>query len=211
MSDALLVSLRVTLLAAPAIALLGIIGAVLLAHWRSPWRNLVELACILPIVLPPTVTGYYLLNLLGRHALGQFVQLLFTPVGAAIAATVMGLPLMVIAGKAAIAGVDARLEAAARTLGASEWRVLCDITLPLARRGLVAGFLLACARAFGEFGATLMVAGSQPGSTRTLSIALYDAVQLGDDATALAIVALLTGCTVAVLALTRWLERGGAR
>ncbi len=210
MFDALLVSMRVTLLAAPAIALVGLAGAVILAHWRSPWRNLLELACILPIVLPPTVTGYYLLNILGRQALGQFVQLLFTPVGAAIAATVMGLPLMIIAGKAAIAGVDARLEAAARTLGATEWRVLCDVTLPLAKRGLIAGFLLACARAFGEFGATLMVAGSQPGSTRTLAIALYDAVQLGEETTAMAIVALLTGCTVLVLALTRWLE-GSAR
>ncbi|HNW94157.1 MAG TPA: ABC transporter permease subunit, partial [bacterium] len=141
MFDALLVSMRVTLLAAPAIALVGLAGAVILAHWRSPWRNLLELACILPIVLPPTVTGYYLLNVLGRQALGQFVQLLFTPVGAAIAATVMGLPLMIIAGKAAIAGVDARLEAAARTLGATEWRVLCDVILPLAKRGLIAGFL----------------------------------------------------------------------
>lgn len=214
MSEALLVSLRVTALAVPAILILGLAGGVLLARVRGNLRFVLETLVLVPVLIPPTVVGYGLLHLLGRNALlAQLtgLELLFTMAGAAVAATVMGLPLMIITCAAAVRATDPRLESVARTLGAGEWRVLREITLPLARRGIIAGLLLAAARAFGEFGATLMVAGAMPGKTRTLSIALYEATQTGDDATALGIVLLLTAVTVTIVAVLRWLEARGAR
>jgi len=136
------------------------------------------------------------------------LHLLFTVPGAAVAATVVGVPLMVMATRAAVASISSRLEDVARTLGATEWKVLLDITLPLAKRGIFAGMLLGVARAIGEFGATLMVAGSIPGKTMTLTIALYEAIQLGNRAKAAAIVILLTAATIMVVILLRFLEKG---
>lgn len=214
MSEALLVSLRVTALALPAILILGLAGGVLLARVRGQLRFVLETLVLTPILIPPTVVGYGLLLLLGRNSLlaqTTGIELLFTATGAAVAATVMGLPLMIITCAAAIRAIDPRLESVARTLGAGEGRILLDITLPLAKRGIIAGLLLAGARAFGEFGATLMVAGAMAGKTKTLSIALYEATQMGDDATALAIVLLLTVVTVTIVALLRWLEARAVR
>ena len=133
-----------------------------------------------PLVLPPTVVGYYLLLALGRGSpIDDWFgwRILFTWGAAAIASAVVGLPLLVQSARAAIAGVDPALEHAARTLGSSELEVLWRVTLPLARRGILAGLVLAAARALGEFGATLMVAGNIPGRTQTLPLAIYDAVQ----------------------------------
>lgn len=212
MSDAIIISLRVMSMAVPAILALGLPLALYLARARGPLRHLVEILVLLPMLLPPTVVGYYLLFVLGRDSLlarWTGVRLLFTPAGAAVAATVVGLPLMVLSSKAAILSIDRRLEAVARTLGAGEFRILRDITLPLARNGIIAGMLLGSVRAFGEFGATLMVAGSIPGRTRTLSIALYDAVQLDDSRAAACIVGLLTGVTVAIILALRLFQRGG--
>src|SRR5690606_22741324 len=137
--------------------------------------------------LPPTVTGYYLLVLLGRRGwLGPWlaewgIELVFTWQGAVIAATVVAFPMVLKAARAAFLDVDHRLEDAAAVLGIAHTGIFFRVTLPLAMRGILAGVLLAFARALGEFGATLMVAGSIPGRTQTLSISIYEAVQAGDD------------------------------
>ncbi|MCX7851222.1 MAG: molybdate ABC transporter permease subunit [Caldilineales bacterium] len=177
---ALRLSLQVTAVATLLMLVVGLPLALLLARRRFRGVTLVETLINLPLVLPPTVVGYYLLLVLGRN--GPLVQwfgwqLLFTWGAAAIASAVVGLPLLVTAARAAIAEVNPNLERAAATLGLSEWAILRRVTLPLARRGILAGLLLAATRALGEFGATLMVAGNIPGRTQTLPLAIYDAVQ----------------------------------
>ena len=180
-----------------------------LARRRFRGKGLVDLAVTLPLVLPPTVTGYYLIVLLGRrgwlgaplHALTGWT-ITFTWYAAVVAAAVMALPLLVRTARAAIESVDRELERAAYTLGRSEWRTALEVTLPLARKGILAGLVLAFARALGEFGATLMLAGNIPGVTTTVPLAIYTAVQVGEDAQALVLVALLTvlSCVVLVAA-----------
>ena len=171
-------------------------------------RAFVETLITLPLVLPPTVVGYGLLLLLGRGtSVGRFIQdewgtrLLFTWPGAAIAAAVMALPLFVRTGAAALATVDTELLEVGRTLGASEARLFFAVLVPLAFRGLLAALTLAFARALGEFGATLMVAGSIPGRTQTLPLALYAAVQSGDDAAALRYALALTLTAIVLISL----------
>jgi molybdate transport system permease protein len=206
---ALALSVRVALLATALDALLGLPLAWLLARRRFPGRTLVDLLVTLPLVLPPTVTGYYLIVLLGRRgwlgaplyaATGWTVA--FTWYAAVVAATVMALPLLVRTARAAIESVDRGLEQAAYTLGRSEWRTALEVTLPLARRGILAGLVLAFARALGEFGATLMLAGNIPGRTTTLPLAIYTAVQTGETADAAVLVVALTllSCLVLVAA-----------
>ncbi|MGA1332952.1 MAG: molybdate ABC transporter permease subunit, partial [Ilumatobacteraceae bacterium] len=184
-------SVRVSLVATVVAALVGVALAYLLAKWHSRWSGLVEALVTLPIVLPPTVLGYYLLTLLGaRSALGEAWEstfgepIVFTQTGAVMAATVSALPFVVRAARAAISNVDPRVEESARVMGLSEARVALRVTLPLASRGIGAGVALGFARALGDFGATVMVAGNIPGQTQTLPIAVYDAVQAGDDAAA---------------------------
>jgi molybdate transport system permease protein len=175
-----LLSIQVTVVASLLIVICGLPLALFLARHRFPGQTIVETAINLPLVLPPSVVGYYLLLVLGRGSpLVEWLgwRSLFTWKAAVIASAVVGLPLMVQAAKAAIANVDPALEKVARTLGLSEAAVLWRVTLPLARRGILAGFTLGSARALGEFGATLMVAGSIPGRTQTLPLAIYDAVQ----------------------------------
>ena len=178
--DALFLSLQVTLVATVLLTLAGLGLALWLTRSRFPGRSLVETAINLPLVLPPSVVGYYLLLALGRGSpivewLGW--RLLFTWQAASLASALVGLPLMFQASRAALANVDPALENAARTLGSSEPEILWRVTLPLARRGILAGITLGSARALGEFGATLMVAGNIPGRTQTLPLAIYDAVQ----------------------------------
>ena len=184
-------SLRISLLATSVAAVLGVATAYVLAKWQSRWSSLVEAVVTLPIVLPPTVLGYYLLTLLGtRSPIGESWEslfgspIVFTQTGAVIAASVSALPFVVRAARAAISNVDARVEESARVMGLSEWRVARVVTLPLAARGIGAGVALGFARALGDFGATVMVAGNIPGQTQTLPVAVYDAVQAGDDAMA---------------------------
>jgi molybdate transport system permease protein len=194
-TDALLLSLRVTLVATLLLGVAGIALAHLLARHEFRGKALLETLILLPLVLPPSVVGYYLLVVLGRQnplVRVANVDVLFTWVGATIAAAVVGLPLMVQASRAALQSVSPTVQNAARVLGSSEWEIFVRVTLPLARRGIVAGVVLGAARAFGEFGATLMVAGSIPGRTQTVPLAIYDAVQAGDDATATALVLLTT-------------------
>jgi molybdate transport system permease protein len=188
-------SLQVTAVATVLMMAIGLPLALLLARRRFRGATLVEALVSLPLVLPPTVVGYYLLLALGRGSpLVEWFgwRILFTWGAAAIASAVVGLPLLVLSARAAIAGVDPALENAARTLGSSEPMVLWRITLPLARRGILAGLVLASARALGEFGATLMVAGNIPGRTQTLPLAIYDAVQNRSYAQANGMVALMT-------------------
>lgn len=179
----LILSLQVTGVASFLILILGLGLGIFLARTRFPGQLLVSTLFNLPLVLPPSVVGYGLLLTLGRGSPIQDVlgiNLLFTWQAAAVASTVVALPLMVESTRVAIASVNPELEAAARTLGASELEVLWLISLPLAYRGVLAGFGLSIARGLGEFGATLMVAGSIPGRTQTLPLAIYDAVQMQD-------------------------------
>lgn len=178
--DAILLSLQVTVVATALILVVGLALALLLARKRFPGQTVVETLVLLPLVLPPTVVGYFLLVVLGRGSpLVEWfgVHVLFTWPAAVIASATVGMPLMVLSARAAISNVDPALESVARTLGSSELGVLWRVTLPLARRGILAGLVLAAARALGEFGATLMVAGNIPGRTQTAPLAIYDAVQ----------------------------------
>ncbi|QTB99784.1 molybdate ABC transporter permease subunit [Alcaligenes sp. SORT26] len=184
---------------------LGIGIAYALSRWRSRWCDLLDSILTLPMVLPPTVIGYYLLVLLGRRsAVGQWlssmgIELVFTWQGAVIAATVVAFPMILKAARAAFEDVDPRLENAASVLGLKPLAIFFRVSLPLAARGIMAGVLLAFARALGEFGATLMIAGSIPGRTQTMSIAIYEAVQAGEDQQALVLVAIISITCVLVL------------
>ena len=161
-----------------------------LARKKGPMPALLDALCTLPLVLPPTVLGYYLILLVGRRglfgpALAELgINLIFSWKGAVVAATVVVFPLIYKSARASLEQVDSQLEDAARTLGASEWRVFISVSLPLAWKGIFAGIMLAFTRGMGEFGATLMIAGNIPGKTQTLALAIYDAFQAGNDAQA---------------------------
>ncbi len=186
--------------------MVGLGLAFLVARTRFIGRNLLDAVLTLPMVLPPTVLGYYLLVLIGRRsALGNWleqdlgIRLIFTWQGAVIAAAIVALPLIYKSARAAFEGVDHNLESAARLLGSGEVKVFLRISLPLAMRGVLAGTMLAFARAMGEFGATLMVAGNIPGRTQTLSMAIYDAVQAGQDTLANTLVIIISIVCIVVL------------
>jgi molybdate transport system permease protein len=188
---ALALTLKVAGWATAINLVLGVAVGFALARARFFGRDLIDAMLTLPMVMPPTVLGYYLLVLLGSQGpIGAWllqtfgVRLIFTWQAAVIAASVVAFPLVFKAARAAFENVDLQLEDAARTLGLSDAAVFFRVTLPLAWRGILAGVLLAFARALGEFGATLMVAGSIAGKTQTLSIAVYEAVQAGRDDTA---------------------------
>lgn len=205
----LLLTLQIAALATLLALVCGVACARMLGRGRGFARDVAESTLTLPLVLPPTVLGYYLLVLLGRNGpIGHWlhaqlgISLIFTWQGAVIAAAVAAFPLILRASRAALIEVDPNLEQAARTLGLTEASVFFRVSLPLAWRGICAGTLLAFARAMGEFGATLMVAGSLPGRTQTLSIAIYNAVMAGDDATAqtLTLLSLITALLVLIFA-----------
>lgn len=202
-------TLKIALLA----TLLAGVAGIALGWWMSQRRfagkNAVDAVLMLPMVLPPTVLGYYLIVVIGRNGvIGQYldrwfgINLMFTWQGAVIAAALVSLPLIYKAARAAFEEVDGRYLHAARTLGAGEWEIFARVMLPLAMRGIAAGLMLAFARAMGEFGATLMIAGNLPGKTQTLSIAIYDAVQAGNDAQALWLTLVISVVCVVVLVLS---------
>jgi molybdate transport system permease protein len=195
MLDAALTPLSLTLKVAASATLLatllGVAAGLLLSRFRFAGRDVVDALLLLPMVMPPTVLGYYLLVAFGRtSALGQWleeslgIQLVFTWQGAAVAAAVVAFPLVFKAARTAFDGIGPDFENAGRTLGYAEWTLFTRITFPLAWRGIAAGSMLAFARAMGEFGATLMIAGNIPGRTQTISIAIYEAANAGDDALA---------------------------
>ena len=203
---ALGLSLKVALWATGIDIVLGVAVGYALARYRFPGRELVDSILLLPMVLPPTVLGYYLLTVIGSHGpIGSWllqtfgIRLIFTWQAAVIAAMIVAFPLVFKAARAAFETVEPELEDAARTLGIGEWAVFFRVSLPLAWRGILAGLLLSFARALGEFGATLMVAGSIAGKTQTLSIAVYEAVQAGQDDTANFLVAVTSITCLAVL------------
>jgi len=187
---------------------LGSALAWLLARKHFPGRNLIDALITLPLVLPPTVLGYYLLVMLGtRSAFGGFlynrlgIRLTFTVTAAIIAATIHALPLVTKSLRAAFEGVNIELEAAARTLGLSNRLIFFRVTLPLAYRGVLAATALAFARALGDFGVTIMIAGNIPGKTQTASVAIYDAVQAGRDNEAFTLAVIVSQIAVVMLYL----------
>lgn len=203
---ALVLTLKVAGWATALNLVLGVGVGYAMARWRFAGRELADALLTLPMVMPPTVLGYYLLVLIGSHGpigawlLQHFgIRLIFTWQAAVIAATVVSFPLVFKSARAAFETVDPQLEDAARLLGLSEAAVFFRVSLPLAWRGVLAGLLLSFARALGEFGATLMVAGSIPGKTQTLSIAVYEAVQAGQDDTANFLVLVTSITCIAVL------------
>ena len=202
----LLLSLQVAAVATAIALLAGVALGWVVARTRLPGRSLLEALCMLPLVLPPTVIGYFLLLMAGRRsALGSFLRehfdysIVFHWHGAVAASALVALPLVLKSASAAFAHVDRTLEAAARTLRQSPWSVFLRITLPMAWPGILAGTLLAFARAMGEFGASLMVAGSIPNQTQTLSMAIYDSVQAGQDDLALLLVWVTSALSVLLL------------
>lgn len=216
----LLLSVKVGLVAV-ALALIPAFGcALVLARGRFPGKGVLDAVVLLPLVLPPVVTGWLLLVLFGPHGpLGALLErwfgvvLLFRWTGAALAAGVMAFPLMVRAMRLSIEAVDRRLENAARTLGASRWRVLRTITVPLVWPGIVAGAMLGFVRALGEFGATITFASNIAGETRTLPLAVYSALQVPGqegEVTRLAVLSILLSLA-ALVASEAMVRRSGAR
>lgn len=198
-------TLRVAAFSTLLIAPIGIGVAWLLARRNWPGKSVVETFVTLPLVMPPVATGLLLLKLVGRRGpIGQLldragIELVFTWRAVVLAMMAMSFPLLVRGCRVAFEEVNVRLEQVARTLGASDWRVFLTITVPLASRGIIGGLVLAFARAIGEFGATIVVAGDIPGRTTTLALAIYDRTQLGDDAAAyrlLAVAALIAFITL---------------
>ena len=208
-------SLRVALAASALAFVLGVPLAWALARRRIPGKDLLGVILLLPMVLPPTVLGYYLLLLVGRRGpVGRAIEgafgesLVFTPYAAVLASFVAAFPFLVRAAQAGFEGVDPELEDAARTLGYSETQIFFIVSVPLAGRAILAGVTLCFARAMGEFGATLMVAGNIPGRTQTASLAIYDAVQAGRLHQANVLAVLLSAMTAAALLLLTRIGRG---
>jgi molybdate transport system permease protein len=207
-------SLQVALLATFFIAIVGVAVGYLLARKNFPGRELVDILFTLPLVLPPTVTGYYLIILFGRNGLlGKSLyawtgwSIMFTWYAAVLASFVVALPLMVRTTRAAIESIDTNLILASYTLGHSELGTAWKVVLPLARRGIIAGAVLSFARAMGEFGATLMLAGNLPGKTNTLPLTIYTLAGSGDWPQAQGVVLLLTAASGVFLYLANRFSR----
>src|SRR6202050_2417425 len=206
-------SLRVATISTVVALGAGLWIAHILANREFRGKAAVDAAVTLPLVLPPTVLGYYLLVLLGHSSpLGKLWEavfgspLVFTWKAAVVAALLYSLPLLVKSSRAALESVDRSCERAARTLGASEWKLFWRVTLPLARRSILAATALAFARSLGEFGATLMIAGNIPGQTQTIAVAIYDAQESGNSTLALTLVLVISAIALAILTLATRLE-----
>lgn len=212
----LLLTLKVAGWATALNLVLGVGTGYWLARSKLRGRAFIDAALTLPMVMPPTVLGYYLLVLIGSQGpLGAWlksfgIQLIFSWQAAVIAATIVAFPLVFKAARVAFESVDPQLEQAARVLGIGEIGIFLRVSLPLAWRGILSGLLLGFARATGEFGATLMVAGSIPGKTQTLSIAVYEAVQAGQDDLANFLVVITSVTCLTVLLAAGWLIPGRA-
>lgn len=215
MYEPILLSLRIASIATVFSFLFGVLLAYILNKKKVPGKNFWETLITLPMILPPSVTGYFLLMLLGKRGIvGNILtdlfgfKIIFTWYAAVIAACVVSLPLMYQNVKAAFLNVDPAYERAARTLGSSEFRIFCTITFPLAWPGIISGIVLSFCRAVGEFGATLMVAGNIPGKTQTVPTAIYYAVENGNTGEANTLVLIMTVFSfVLILSLNKWLEK----
>jgi len=211
-------SLQVAALATVLAVAVGLFLAYWLANRDFRGKELLDAAVTLPLVLPPTVLGYYLLIVLGREsAFGAFYErltgspLVFTWPAAVVAAFLHAAPLMTKSARAALETIDPCYERAARNLGASEWRLFWRVTLPLARRPVLAAAALAFARALGDFGVTIMIAGNIPGRTQTVATAIYNAVEAGDGATARTLVIAISAVSILILTLANRLNAAPAR
>lgn len=218
----LFLSLRVALTATLFTIIIGLPIAYYLSRSKGKLTDFFDTIITLPIVLPPTVLGYYLLVLLGRQSpIGQFLEenfnimIVFTPTGAIIAAMVVSIPFLIKSAKAAFSNIDPNVINAARVLGRTEFNIFLTIIIPLSWRGIVAGITLGFARALGDFGTTLMVAGSIPNKTMTMPIAIYDALLAGNRELANILVLIMTAVAIGVLYTINRLEKhvtkGGVR
>jgi len=209
-------SLRVAFVSTAVAFVVGLWLAYILANREFRGKEVLDAAITLPLVLPPTVLGYYLLVLLaGNSPLGKLWEnvfgspLVFTWKAAVVAALLHSLPLLVKSARAALESVDRSLERAARNLGASEWRLFWRVTLPLARRSVLAAVALAFARSLGDFGVTLMVAGNIPGRTQTVAVAIYDAYESGNTMVARTLVLVISVVALLILTLANRLNPRG--
>ena len=209
----LFLSFKIAAIATLVATIFGIAIATLLTK-RFPGRDLLDVILTTPMVLPPTVLGYYVLVVLGRRSwIGQTYEdltgssIVFTQKGAVIAAAIGALPLVVKAARAALEGVDPVILRAAQTLGASKTRMFFTVQLPLAAPGVLAGVMLGYARALGDFGVTLMVAGDIPGETQTASLAIYDAIQANRQDDAAGMIAVLSAIAIVTLYVVNKLTR----
>jgi len=201
-------SVHVALLSVLVVACLGLPLARALARSNFPGKGLIESAITMPMVLPPSVTGYGLLLIIGKNGPLGNLGIMFTWWAAVLASTVVAFPLMYQSASAAFKGVDENFEKAARTLGAGEIRIFFTVTFPLAAQGIAAGLVMSFARALGEFGATLMVAGNIPGQTQTIPLAIYFAVESGDHEVAGVLVAVITLFSfVVIYSVNGWSRR----
>lgn len=215
MLSPILLSLKIATIATVFSFLLGVFFAYVLNKKRIPGKNIWETVLILPMVLPPSVTGYLLLIAFGKRGLiGGFLletfdlQIVFTWIGAVIASCIVSLPLMYQNAKSALISLDPIYEKAAQTLGSSEWKVFRTVIFPLAWPGIISGIVLSFARAIGEFGATLMIAGNIPGKTQTIPTAIYFAVESGNTEVANRLVMIMTIFSFAlILGLNAWLKK----
>ncbi|MFG6118708.1 molybdate ABC transporter permease subunit [Thalassobacillus sp. B23F22_16] len=210
----LFLSFRVAITATLLAFIIGIPIAYYLNRSNGRIADIIDTFLTLPIVLPPTVLGYYLLVLLGRQSsIGRMLEekfditIVFTPTGAVIAALVVSIPFLIKSARSAFAGIDPALLNAARVLGRTEFNIFLTIILPLAWRGIAAGITLSFARALGDFGATLMVAGSIPNETMTMPIAIYDALLAGNRDLVNILVLIMTVVSIAVLYIINRLEK----
>ena len=211
----IILSVKVALLATVIAFFLGVFFAYLLTKRRVPGKNIWETILILPMILPPSIVGYLLLKVFGKRGLiGAFlldtfgIQVVFTWIACVIAASVVALPLMYQNAKGAFQSVDPSYELAAKTLGSSSFKVFRTVTFPLSGPGIVSGIVLTFARALGEFGATLMLAGNIPGKTQTIPTAIYYAVVVGKDEKASILVLIMVLFSFAlVFGLNMWLKR----
>jgi molybdate transport system permease protein len=204
-------------LATALILVPGVAAAFLLARYRGPGKGALDTLLSLPLVLPPTVVGFLLLELLGRNRpvgawlTGRGIEIVFTWKAVVLATGIMAFPLLVRSARTAFEEVDPRLVGLARTLGARPLAAFFRVTLPLAWRGVLAGVVLAFSRALGEFGATIMVAGNIPGRTQTLALAIFHDVQIGRDDRAVGLAAVTVGRAFTALWTTEWIVRRRGR
>ena len=212
--NSLKLSLLIVSFATGIIGVIGLVLAFVLAKYEFRGKELLDAVLTMPLVLPPTVTGYYLIVLLGRRGfIGSYIYdltgwtIVFTWQGAVIAAVLVALPLMIKASRASIESVNPDYETASYTLGKGQFETFLRITLPLAKRGIFAGLILSFARALGEFGATLMIAGNIPGKTQTMPLAIYEAVASGDDRQAQILALILTAISILAVYLTNKISR----
>lgn len=214
----LFLSLKVAAIATGLAVAIGIPMGWVLAHKKFPGRDLLDSAITLPVVLPPTVLGYYLLVAVGRQsAIGRWLEhtmgitLIFTWQAAVLASLIVSIPLLIKSAKTAFQSVDPNIEDAARTLGEGEIKLFWRVTVPLAWPGILSGIVLAYARALGDFGTTLIIAGNIPGKTQTMPIAIYDALLAGDTKTVNFLVLLMTAVALLILFVLSRLDKLGNR